>query len=65
MNTKILFETFDNKIYEVFCDQIEMCSPNKCTVIYKFDDGKMFDIDRERKAMFAYVREKYKETRSE
>jgi len=61
LNSKIFFESLDGKIYEVFCEQVESCTPDKCVVFCKFDDGMMFDMDRQRKEMFDYIREKYKD----
>jgi len=62
MTDRIFFESFDGKIYEVFCDMLVNESVvGKSIYLCRFMDGKMFDMDKERKEMFDYIKEEYKD----
>ena len=59
--TKLIFESKKNEIYEVVCEQIQVCNNDECHTIIKFSDNKLFDVDTQRTELFDYLKQNYKQ----
>lgn len=55
------FETKEGDQYMIPCKVLPVCDKNKCSTIYMFPDGKIFNADEERSRenMYIYIKTNY------
>ena len=58
----MIFETKDNKVYEIECEEKNVCDKDSCHRLLIFSDGKICDITTQAgiEETFNYIRETYK-----